>query len=166
MYGCGVALTINYIAAFFRGGNKMFLSRCWGITGSVVKLWEKGGQMQNCLQRDYKQLQSHAFKFQVCSRQMLYLHAQKLALLTATLLDLSGIHGQQRCGSPSNLLICAPEHPTDHWWVTGTPLPGKVLAEQLCCNHTGFCQWPKEMCKQIHRLFVHQTALVHRAPDW
>lgn len=72
---------------------------------------------------------------------------------------------KKRCGSPPSLLVCATERPIDHWWVTVRLLfQARCVREQFCCNHPGFCQWIREMCKQIHCLFVHQTALVHGAP--
>lgn len=120
--------------------------------------------MQNCLQRDYKQLQSYKFKCQVCSRQM-------FKVLSCTEISTPFWHSPGLLTNPWGVQVWFPFQPaglcsrTPHRPLLGyceTPLPGKVCRWPLLLQPFWFLSI-REMGKQIHCLFVHQTPLVHRA---
>lgn len=117
--------------------------------------------MQNCLQRHYKQFYLNARCVQgrcfTCTRRNWH---SWLALL-----DLTNPWAAEMWFPFHPADLCPKTPHTHHWWVTVRLLfQARHVGEQFCCNHTGFCQWIREMCEQIHCLFVHQTALAHRPP--
>lgn len=117
--------------------------------------------MQNCLQRDYKQFYLNAR----CVQGRCFTCTHRNWHSWQALLDLMNLWTAEMWFPfyPADLCPKAPH--THHWWVTVRLLfQARYVGEQFCCNHTGFCQWIREMCEQIHCLFVHQTALAHRAP--